>query len=173
MKPTGIVRRIDDLGRVVMPKELRRTLRIREGDPLEIYVSDGSVMLKKYAPSTPEIGDYAGDYAKTLAEVTGTIALVADDDSFVSVSGAPQREYIDKPIPESWKSEIQKASSGIFDDVDEDTGNQRTLAYSNVAVDGKTVGLVVLMSKGNTTVGQMELKLVQTAADFIAKRMKG
>jgi len=173
MKPTGIVRRIDDLGRVVMPKELRRTLRIREGDPLEIYVSDGSVMLKKYAPSNPEIGDYASDYAKTLAEVTGCIALVADKDSFVSVSGAPQREYIDKPIPENWTDEIQKANSGIFDDVDEDTGIKRVVAYSNVVYDEKKAGLVVLMTKGNASVGDLELKLVETAADFIAKRMKG
>ncbi|HMM20160.1 MAG TPA: stage V sporulation T C-terminal domain-containing protein [Selenomonadales bacterium] len=172
MKPTGIVRRIDDLGRVVMPKELRRTLRIREGDPLEIYVADGSVMLKKYTPSTPEIGDYATDYAKTLSEVTGCIALVADKDSFVSVAGAPQREYVDKPIPESWAEEVQKANSGIFDDVDEGTGNKRTVAYANVVYDEKKAGLVVLMTKGNASIGDLELKLVQTAADFIAKQMK-
>lgn len=75
MKATGIVRRIDDLGRVVIPKEIRRTLRIREGDPLEIFVDrDGEVILKKYSP-IGELGDFAKEYTDSLAEATGHIAM--------------------------------------------------------------------------------------------------
>ena len=66
MRATGIVRRIDDLGRVVIPKEIRRTMRIREGDPLEIFTDrDGSVILRKYSP-IGEIGEFAQEYAEAM-----------------------------------------------------------------------------------------------------------
>jgi AbrB family transcriptional regulator, stage V sporulation protein T len=173
MKPTGIVRRVDDLGRVVMPKELRRTLRIRDGDPLEVYVSNDSVMLRKYAPAGAGIGDFAQDYAKTLSEVTGHIALVADQESFVAVAGIPQREYLDKPIPDSWLKETKKAPTGFFKDTDEDTGTSRNVAYCNIVdADGAPQGLVAIVPKDATgSVGDLELKLTSTAASFIAKRM--
>lgn len=171
MKPTGIVRRIDDLGRVVMPKELRRTLRIRDGDPLEIYVDGNSVMLKKYAPSTGEIGDFAQDYAKTLAEVSGHIALVANNDVFVAVAGAPQREYMDKPVPENWLAESSKAPAGIFEDKG-DSGQTRTVVYASIATGNGTAGIVALCTKEpNGKVGDLERKLTETAASFIAKQM--
>jgi len=121
MKPTGIVRRMDDLGRIVMPKELRRTLHIREGDPLELYISDNSIILKRYAPQSDEIGDYAKNYARTLSEVTGHIALVANNDVFIAVAGVAQREFLDKPIPNSWVKNTQNAPSGIFEFENEET----------------------------------------------------
>lgn len=172
MKPTGIVRRVDDLGRVVMPKELRRTLRIRDGDPLEVYVSNDSVMLRKYAPSGGVIGDFAQDYAKTLSEVTGHIALVADDESFVAVAGIAQREFLDKPVPESWLKESKKAQSGIFKDKDEDSGVSRNVAFCSILVEGAPRGLVAIIGKESAgTVGELELKLAETAANFIAKQI--
>ena len=172
MKPTGIVRRIDDLGRVVMPKELRRTLRIREGDPLEIFVSGDSVMLKKYSPATGEIGEAAKDYAKTLAEVTGHIALVADTDAFVAVAGTPQREWLGRPLPDNWLEASQKSPSGIFEDMDEEMNNSRFVAFSSIVVNDETVGLVVLLSKDSASLGDLELKLVDTAAKFIGKQTR-
>lgn len=173
MKPTGIVRRVDDLGRVVMPKELRKTLHIRDGDPLEIFVSENSVMLRKYAPSGGEIGDFALDYAKTLSEVTGHIALVADKDAFVSVAGIAQREFFDKPVPDSWIQESEKAMSGIFTNKDDETGNYPVIAYANIVVNDKTEGLVLLLPKDSSaSIGDLELKLVETASSFIAKQMK-
>src|SRR5690606_11016659 len=88
MKATGIVRRIDDLGRVVIPKEIRRTLRIREGDPLEIFVDrDGEVILKKYSP-IGELGDFAKEYAESLHESTGHITMICDRDTIIAVAGA-------------------------------------------------------------------------------------
>lgn len=169
MKPTGIVRRIDDLGRVVMPKELRRTLRIREGDPLEIFVSGDSVMLKKYSPATGEIAEAAKDYAKTLAEITGHIALVADKEAFVAVAGSPQRDWLGKPIPDNWLEEIKKSPSGLFQDNEDDL---RFAAFSSIVVNDETVGLVVLLSKDSTYLGDLELKLVETAATFIGKQTR-
>ncbi|HSU79647.1 MAG TPA: stage V sporulation T C-terminal domain-containing protein, partial [Candidatus Angelobacter sp.] len=98
MKATGIVRRIDDLGRVVIPKEIRRTLRIREGDPLEIFVDrDGEVILKKYSPIN-ELGNFAQEYAESLAENSGCLVLIADRDAIISVAGGSKKDYIDKNI---------------------------------------------------------------------------
>ena len=91
MKATGIVRRIDDLGRVVIPKEIRRTLKIREGDPLEIYTDrDGSVVFRKYSPVV-EIADFAGQYTDVLYKMTGLPSAICDSDRVVAVSGIPAR----------------------------------------------------------------------------------
>ena len=93
MKATGIVRRIDDLGRVVIPKEIRRTLRIREGDPLEIFVDrDGEVILKKYSP-IGELGDFAQEYAESLYESTGHITIITDRDAVIALSRASKKKY--------------------------------------------------------------------------------
>src|SRR6478736_4293124 len=98
MKATGIVRRIDDLGRVVIPKEIRRTLRIREGDPLEIFVDrDGEVILKKYSP-IGELGDFAKEYAESLYESTGHITMISDRDTIIAVAGGSKKDYLEKPV---------------------------------------------------------------------------
>ena len=96
MKATGIVRRIDDLGRVVIPKEIRRTMRIREGDPLEIYTDrDGEVIFKKYSP-IGELGDFAACYAESLAKTSGIGVCVTDRDNIIAVSGIPKKEFLEK-----------------------------------------------------------------------------
>ncbi|NCB32117.1 MAG: AbrB/MazE/SpoVT family DNA-binding domain-containing protein, partial [Clostridia bacterium] len=100
MKATGIVRRIDELGRVVIPKEIRRTLRIREGDPLEIFTDrDGEVILKKYSP-IGELGDFAKEYAESLYQALGHMAAICDKDAIIAVAGGSKRELMDKPISE-------------------------------------------------------------------------
>ena len=98
MKATGIVRRIDDLGRVVIPKEIRRTMRIREGDPLEIYTDkDGGVIFKKYSLMGGLV-DFAGQMCDTLNRTTGHVAVITDRDSCIAVSGVPRGELMEKPI---------------------------------------------------------------------------
>jgi stage V sporulation protein T len=93
MKATGIVRRIDDLGRIVVPKEIRRTLRIREGDPLEIFTDrEGEIILKKYSP-IGELSQFAGEYAESLAQTTGHLVLITDCDHVVTASGTGKKEY--------------------------------------------------------------------------------
>ena len=100
MKATGIVRRIDDLGRVVIPKEIRRTLRIREGDPLEIFVDrDGEVILKKYSPIS-ELGDFAKEYAEALYDSLGNPVLICDRDTYIAVAGGSKKEYLNKSVSE-------------------------------------------------------------------------
>ena len=97
MKATGIVRRVDDLGRIVIPKEIRRTLRIREGDPLEIYTEkDGGVIFKKYSPMG-DLQEFASQMCEAIGANTGCIAAVSDRDSIIALHGAPKRELMDKP----------------------------------------------------------------------------
>ena len=98
MKATGIVRRIDDLGRVVIPKEIRRTMRIREGDPLEIYTSrDGEVIFKKYS-LMGGLDDFAMQFCETLSKSTGAVVAVTDRDSIIAVAGGGKRELLGKSI---------------------------------------------------------------------------
>ena len=98
MRATGIVRRIDDLGRVVIPKEIRKTLRIREGDPLEIFTAkDGEVILKKYSP-IGELNEFSQEYAETLGEILGQGIVVTDLDSIIAVSKLPKKDYKEKSI---------------------------------------------------------------------------
>ena len=98
MKATGIVRRIDDLGRVVIPKEIRRTLRIRESDPLEIFTDrEGEIILKKYSP-IGELGNFAKEYAESLAQVAGCMVCICDHDQVIAAAGSGSKEYMGKRI---------------------------------------------------------------------------
>ena len=108
MKATGIVRRIDDLGRVVIPKEIRRTLRIREGDPLEIYTEkDGEVIFKKYSPMG-ELSSYAAEICESLYKSTGGTVAVCDRDSMIAVSGGGKKELLEKPVSKALEEIMEK-----------------------------------------------------------------
>ena len=99
MKATGIVRRIDDLGRIVVPKEIRRTLRLREGTPLEIFTDrEGEIILKKYSPMV-ELTAFAGQYAEAMAQSTGLMVCITDRDQVIAVAGGPRKELLQKNIP--------------------------------------------------------------------------
>src|SRR5699024_9566975 len=98
MKATGIVRRIDDLGRVVIPKEIRRTLRIREGDPLEIFTDrEGEVILKKYSP-IGELNEFASEYCESLYEATNHTVVITDRDTIIAISGGSKKDYLEKKV---------------------------------------------------------------------------
>ena len=98
MKATGIVRRIDDLGRVVIPKEIRRTLRIREGDPLEIYTAtDGEVIFKKYSP-VGELSVFASQYADVLARISSMPTIICDKDHVIAAAGVSKREFLERRV---------------------------------------------------------------------------
>ena len=111
MKATGIVRRIDDLGRVVIPKEIRRTLRIREGDPLEIFVDrDGEVILKKYSPIS-ELGDFAKEYAEALFDSLGNPVLICDRDTYIAIAGGSKKDYLNKNISDLVEKTMEDRTS--------------------------------------------------------------
>ncbi|MFA5536903.1 MAG: stage V sporulation protein T [Bacillota bacterium] len=187
MKATGIVRRIDDLGRVVIPKEIRRTLRIREGDPLEIFVDrEGEVILKKYSP-IGELGDFAKEYADSLHEAVGHIACIADRDMIVAVAGAPKKEFLNKSIGEAVEKAIEERKAVLVNSPGKHNSGSKTCIIADVEGDcqfvaevitpiiaeGDPIGAVILCSREpNVVMGEMEVKLAETAAGFLAKQME-
>ncbi|WP_066500737.1 stage V sporulation protein T [Abyssisolibacter fermentans] len=183
MKATGIVRRIDDLGRVVIPKEIRRTLRIKEGDPLEIFTDrEGQVILKKYSP-IGELGEFAEEYAEALSQTVKHIAIVCDRDTVVAISGASNKEYYDKRLSTELEKIIE--SKEIYETageikpirliLDEASSEQYvTQIIAPVVSQGDPIGAVILASKeSGATMGEVEIKLAETAARFLAKQMEG
>ncbi|HSO58592.1 MAG TPA: stage V sporulation protein T [Paenisporosarcina sp.] len=177
MKATGIVRRIDDLGRVVIPKEIRRTLRIREGDPLEIFTDrDGEVILKKYSPIS-ELGSFAQEYAETLYATLGTPAFISDRDEMIAVAGVSKKDYINRRLSPQAEDILQaktivsekmeKAVEWIPGQVEQ----VKSFCVAPIIVDGNPIGAVYLISKVHF-IGDTETKAVETAAHFLAKQME-
>ena len=155
MRATGIVRRIDELGRVVIPKEIRRTLRIREGDPLEIYTDkDGEVILKKHSP-IGEISNFAKDYTESLFRSLGHIACITDKDMIVSASGVSRKELWEKPISRDLEQAIQSrqvvtANRGngtrlVPVTSEEDAQSYTAQVICPIIADGESIGAVVLL----------------------------
>lgn len=186
MKATGIVRRIDDLGRVVIPKEIRRTLRIREGDPLEIFVDrEGEVILKKYSP-IGELGDFAKEYADSLHETTGHISIIADRDVVIAVAGSNKREFLGKPIGKAVEKSLEERTIMVMKEVDkpedenvhiiESDDREYTVKSQVIApiiTQGDPIGAVIILSKEpGVKLGDMEVKLAETAAGFLSKQME-
>lgn len=185
MKATGIVRRIDDLGRVVIPKEIRRTLRIREGDPLEIFVDrDGEVILKKYSP-IGELGDFAKEYADSLYEALGHMACIVDRDVVIAISGAPKKRFINRPVSQVVERAMEERKSLVLNKSGEDAYCQECSIVEDgecrfsseviapIIAEGDPIGAVILSSEETgVEMGEMELKLAETAAGFLAKQME-
>ncbi|ACS98723.1 stage V sporulation protein T [Paenibacillus sp. JDR-2] len=178
MKATGIVRRIDDLGRVVIPKEIRRTLRIREGDPLEIFVDrDGEVILKKYSP-IGELGDFAKEYAESLFESTNHVTLITDRDTVIAVAGASKKELLEKQIGSILEGcmdnrKTTEGASGTYEIVKDLHDTYSAYVAAPIVAGGDPIGTVVLLSKDDAVkMSQMETKMVETAAGFLAKQME-
>jgi len=179
MKATGIVRRIDDLGRVVIPKEIRRTLRIREGDPLEIFVErDGAVILKKYSP-IGELGDFAQEFAEALFENVFLITLICYRDHVIAVAGASKKDYLDKRISDLVEScmdqrkthlETSLTNAEIIKGYPED---YHAFTIVPINAGGDPIGAVILISKEEgVTIGELEQKIAGTAASFLGKQME-
>ena len=179
MKATGIVRRIDDLGRVVIPKEIRRTLRIREGDPLEIFVDrDGEVILKKYSP-IGELGDFAKEYAESLFEGTGHITLISDRDTVITVAGASKKEYLEKPIGSLLENSMDarktvvETNTGSYEISKDHPESFSSFVVAPIIAGGDPIGTVVLLNKDESIkMSQLEIKMAETAASFLAKQME-
>lgn len=179
MKATGIVRRIDDLGRVVIPKEIRRTLRIREGDPLEIFVDrDGEVILKKYSP-IGELGDFAKEYAESLFESTGHTTLISDRDSLIAVAGASKKEFLDKPVGSLLENSMDsrktvvETNTGSYEISKDHAETISTFVIAPIITGGDPIGTVVLLNKDESVkMSQLETKMAETAAGFLGKQME-
>lgn len=176
MKATGIVRRIDDLGRIVVPKEIRRNLRIREGDPLEIYTDhEGEIVLKKYSPMG-EIRMFAEQYAESLAAFVEHVVIITDRDMVVAVSGG-KRELLEKNITKGFENIMEnrtmvKDNTKKIKITDNDTENMQK-AINPIICEGDIIGSVIMMAKSdNTKITENDCKMLAVAADFLGRQME-
>ena len=183
MKATGIVRRIDDLGRVVIPKEIRRTMRIREGDPLEIYTDrEGEVIFKKYSP-IGELAAFASQYAETLHKVCSLSVVICDRDAVIACSGVPKKEYNDKQLSKKLEEIIESRSLYCHRADNEpipilaDGGNFCVSCAMPIICAGDIVGCVASVTDSQSPTRdhpdtEVEQKLILTAAGFLGRQLE-
>jgi len=181
MKATGIVRRIDELGRVVIPKEIRRTLRIREGDPLEIYTDrEGEVIFKKYSP-IGELQNFASQYAETLNRTANLNVVICDRDSIIATAGVPKKDFAEKPISTEVDKIMNSRSPYTYhlnaSVIYAVTGTEDWfISYAApILTGGEVIGAVISLVTNNEQgihqVSEIESKLIQTSAGFLGKQM--
>ena len=178
MKATGIVRRIDDLGRVVIPKEIRRTMRIREGDPLEIFTDrDGEVIFKKYSP-VGEMTTFYAQYAETLHRTGEFSVMICDRDFVVSCSGISKKEYLEKQLSEEFETLMESRNMYVYHTDAEkifpvrDKNDYFVSCAMPIISEGDIIGCVASLCEDakTRTPDMTEQKLVQTAAAFLGKQ---
>ena len=177
MKATGIVRRIDDLGRVVIPKEIRRTMRIREGDPLEIFTNhDGEVIFKKYSP-VGEMFDFAAGYCDILNKSSDLNVAVCDRDAVIACAGVPKKETVGVKIPSEVDALMEARQLYTF----KSGGVRHALSPHHpfflsvmmpIIAEGDLIGAVMSFRTTYGTPSESEIKLVQSAAAFFAKQIE-
>ena len=182
MKATGIVRRIDDLGRVVIPKEIRGTLRLREGTPLEIFTDrEGEIILKKYSPMV-ELTAFAGQYAEAMAQSTGLMVCITDRDQVIAVAGGPKKDILQKNISRQLEQMInerqsvcaEKDEKNFIPLVTEELEGVTAQVVTAIICEGDAIGAVAILSREpRARFGDMEMKLAATAAGFLGRQMEG
>ena len=181
MKATGVVRRIDDLGRIVVPKEIRRTLRIREGDPLEIFTDkDGEIILKKYSP-IGELGVFAQQYVDATAHILGCGVCVSDRDQIIAVAGIPKKDILGKSLHRELEEAIndreaimarkgEKKYIKILGNGDNEYTGE---IVQTIICEGDAIGAVILLTReGDKPIGEVEQKAAIIAANFLGRQME-
>ena len=178
MKATGIVRRIDDLGRIVIPKEIRRSFRIREGDPLEIYTdAEGEVIFKKYSP-IGELSNFAGQYAEVLHKNAGLPIAITDNDHVIAVSGISKREVLERRVTKNLEELMENRQIHIKTDkvpsmnAIEGYNRQAEIVYPIIYGGDVSGSIAVLENEKGELPSEAEIKLVQVAAAFLGKQME-
>jgi AbrB family transcriptional regulator (stage V sporulation protein T) len=174
MKTTGIVRRIDELGRVVIPKELRRTMHLKEGEEMEVFVApDNALVLKKYSV-VKELADIAQDYAEIIYNITNTNCLICDLDTFVAAS-MDKSIYLEKRISKALEGFLtaRKAAylrgENIVNLLADDTRVYKDMAIAPIMVGGDVLGGIIMPSP--TGFGELSVKLVEIASGFLSKQI--
>ncbi len=180
MKATGIVRRIDELGRVVIPKEIRRTMRLREGDPIEIFTDrEGGLIFKKYSPIS-ELNSFAAQYADTLHKTSGMAVVICDRDTVIAASGLPRKDYLDKKLSPEFEEIMENRaiyrylSGSTAIKVTSDTQSAGVSCAMPIIADSDLVGCVasIIPESGEPLPSDVEGKLISTAAAFLAKQFE-
>ena len=182
MKATGIVRRIDELGRIVVPKEIRRVLRIREGDPLEIFTDkDGEIVLKKYSP-IGELSAFAQEYVDAIAASLGCGVCFCDLEQIIAVAGISKKDLLGKSLHRELEDAIndreailarkgEKKFIRILGHGDNEYDGE---IVQTIICEGDAIGAVILLSReGSRQIGESEVKAAAIAAKFLGKQMEG
>lgn len=176
MKATGIVRRIDDLGRIVIPKEIRRTMRIREGDPLEIYTSnDGEVIFKKYS-AISEISENAAQVAEIMNKLAGCPVVVFDRDHVVATSGVAKKEFSERRVSNALEELMEHRTAHMA------KPNGQTL-YAVEGIDKPAIACQPILSAGDVTGAvaflgdakeptELQTSLITAAAQFLGRQIE-
>lgn len=176
MKATGIVRRIDELGRIVIPKEIRKTLRLREGENLEIYTDDDQIILKKYS-LMKKLDDFASDFTDSIYTFVKHNIIIADTDKIIAASGPIKKEIIHKQISEELENHIVRRDTmlesfekeiKLIEDEDEYTGSY---TMSTIVTEGDAVGLVLILSL-DEKLTETEKRIVEIAANLLSKHLE-
>ncbi len=179
MKATGIVRRIDDLGRVVIPKEIRRVLRIRDGDPLEIYTAgDGEVIFKKYSP-IGELSPTAVQYAEAMIKHTSSPVIICDRDHCVAAAGISKREVLERRVSTVLEELIESRASYIYGSDDreplqalEGFDRKASVVVPILSAGDISGAVVMLLSDEMSVPTETDIKLSKVAAAFLGKQME-
>lgn len=178
MKATGIVRRIDDLGRVVVPKEIRRTLRIREGDPLEIYTDrQGEIILKKYSP-IGELGRFAEQCADTVFQSTGNVVIITDRDQLIAVAGMPKKEILNRSVTKELEKiinrrKIIKGTSAFVQPAESADIEELPQIIHPIICEGDIIGSVIILIKGEKREPtEADIRIASVVAGFLGRQME-
>ena len=181
MKATGVVRRIDDLGRIVIPKEIRKTLRIKEGTPLEIFTEkEGDIILRKYSPVN-ELSHFSEDYVNCINLVTNYIAIVTDKDCVVAVSGIAKKDLLEQPISEDLEKVIEKRDA--FNNINNDftnkfiqiTKKKNLEPCSEIIIPilsfSEIIGSIILLNT-KSQFADKDMQIAKIAANFLGTQME-
>lgn len=175
MKATGIVRRIDELGRIVIPKEIRKTLRLREGENLEIYTNSDEIILKKYSLIN-KLDDFAQEFTDSIYTMLKHNIIITDTDQVIAASGSDKKELLNNQISEQLEEHILRRDSMLesFEKSIEVTKNYThngSYTMSTIIASGDAVGLVFIFSK-EERLTELERKIAEITANFLAKHLE-
>lgn len=180
MKATGVVRRIDDLGRVVIPKEIRKTMRIREGDSLEIFVNQsGEVVLKKYSPIA-DISSFAQQYAEAMSAATKKGVLIVDREDVIAAAGDIKKQYLNRRISRPLIDQIEARTTIITESVEmqrlevvDNETKDRSFVMLPILANGDSLGAVIITgSETDTFINELDISTAKTATGFLGRYLE-
>lgn len=175
MKSTGVIRRIDDLGRIVIPKEIRKNLRIKEGDNLEVFIDNEDIILKKYSMMN-KINDLSQELTDAIYTFTKHSVFITDTDTIIAGSGKLKKDYINKPISNFIEKSIKRRDKILENHFKElnfvnDIDIECSYILSAILVNGEAVGMIVIISK-EEKLGETEMQLASIVSSFMTKYLE-